>query len=379
MSNKKSLWKIHAWLGLYVGAMILLFSITGSFIVFRAELDAILNPTLYKVTESKEKTVSLDGISKKVLLKYPNYYLHHFKFNGENKPFEVKIKPVKNYAKDKKKKDLDIFINPANGEINGIREPESGLLYWVAKLHTNLLAGKIGRYIVGLFGLALLIMLVIGLFIYGNFMKKKRMTQIRWGEGTRKISADWHKLLGITTVPFNLIWAITGITFAFLPNILEATIGKPNQTFAKPATLTKPIAIKPFSYDQIVNSVVLNFPDAKIKTIREAYNDNPFIEVKLDYNSPLIKDDAAKLYIDKDRKEIISHFDPRLASLGTKLFYSQDPLHFGTFAGLWSKIIYSLFGLSSGILFITGFVIYRKRKQTKNKINFSKCQTHLQL
>ncbi|QSB29204.1 PepSY domain-containing protein [Flavobacterium sp. CLA17] len=376
--SKKNLWKIHAWLGLYAGIMILIFSITGSCIVFRAELDAVLNPKLYKVSASENKIVSLDEISKKVLLKYPGYYLHHFKFHGENKVLEIKIKPETKSGKNKKNKDLDLFIDPNNGEINGVRTPESGLLYWVAKLHTNLLAGKIGRYIVGIFGIALLTTLVIGLVIYGNFMKKKRITQIRWGEGTRKVSADWHKLLGITTVPFNLVWAITGITLAFLPGIIETAIGKPNQTFAKPVILKNPVAINPFSYDQIATTVALNFPDAKIKTIREAYKDNPFIEVKLDYNNALIKDDAAKLYIDKERKQIISHFDPRLAGLGTQIFYSQDPLHFGTFAGLWSKIIYSIFGLSSGILFITGFVIYRKRKQTKNKINTSKCQTHLQ-
>ncbi|MWB96489.1 hypothetical protein GON26_19165 [Flavobacterium sp. GA093] len=376
--NKKTLWKIHAWIGLYTGAMILLFSITGSCIVFRKELDAILNPELYKVSQSKKEIVSLDEISKKVLSKYPGYYLHHFKFNEEDKAFEVKIKPETKSSKNKKK-DLDFFIDPNNGDINGFRKPETGLLYWVAKLHTNLLGGKIGRYVVGVFGIALLLMLVGGLLIYSNFMKKKRVTQIRWGEGTRKVSADWHKLLGLTTVPFNLVWAITGITLAFLPSIIEASIGKPNETFAKPKILENPIAINPFSYDQIANTVALNFRNAKIKTIREAYKDNPFIEVKLDYGSPLIKDDAAKLYIDKDKKQIISHFDPRVASLSTKLFYSQDPLHYGTFGGLWSKIIYSIFGLSSGILCITGFVIYLKRNQSKKKINSSKCQTHLQL
>ena len=366
--NKKNLWKIHAWLGLYAGVMILIFSITGSCIVFRAELDALLNPKLYKVTKFHNKSISLDAVSKKVISKYPDYHLHHFKFNGENKAFEIKIKPDKKSDKNKKDKDLDVFIDSGNGEINGVRAPESGLLYWIAKLHTNLLGGKIGRYIVGTFGAALLITLVIGLFIYGNFMKKKRVTQIRWGEGSRKVAADWHKLLGITTVPFNLIWAITGITLAFLPPIIEITIGKPNQTFAKPVLLKDPVTLNSLSYDQIATAVALNFPNAKIKTIREAYKDNPFIEVKLDYNSPLIKDDAAKLFIDKEQKQIISHFDPRAANLGAKIFFSQDPLHFGTFMGLWSKVLYSLFGLSSGILFITGFVIYRKRKQARKKI-----------
>ena len=124
-----------------------------------------------------------------------------------NKAFEVKIKPANQSGKNNKTKDLDIFVNPGTGEINGARQPDTGILYWVTKFHTNLMAGKVGRFFVGTFGLALLFMLVAGLMIYGSFMKKKRMTQIRYGQGTRKVYADWHKLLGITSVPFNLIWA----------------------------------------------------------------------------------------------------------------------------------------------------------------------------
>jgi uncharacterized iron-regulated membrane protein len=365
LTNKKILWKIHAWLGLYVGVMILLFSITGSIIVFRQEIDQMLNPDLFKVSSIKKDIISLDRISQNILLEHPSYYLHHYKFIEKDKVFEVKIKPGK--IEHDKNGDLDIFVDPISGNINGERSNDSGILYWVTKLHTNLLAGKVGRFIVGTFGIALLIMLVVGLMIYRNFTKKKKFYQIRWGEGSRKISADWHKLIGLTSVPFNLIWAITGITLAFLPSILESTVGKPDETFAKPKLLTHSIRVEPFTYDNIFKIVLINFPEAEIKTIREKTKDSPFIEVKLDFHNPLISDDVSKLYIDKEKQEIISHFDARSASFGSQLFYSQQPLHFGTYGGLWSKIIYSVFGLSSGILFITGFLIWRVRnKKIKN-------------
>ena len=103
----------------------------------------------------------------------------------------------------------------------------------------------------------------------------------------------------------------------------------------------KPVKIESFSYDNIVNAVTMLYPDADIKTIREAAKDNKYMEVKLDFKSPLVKDDASKLYIDKNKQEIISHFNPRIANIGAQLYYSQAPLHFGTFGGLWSKIIYS--------------------------------------
>ena len=121
--------------------------------------------------------------------------------------------------------------------------------------------------------------------------------------------------------------------------------------------LGKPVKIDPFSYDNIVNAVTTLYSDADIRTIREAGKDNKYIEVKLDFKSPLVKDDASKLYIDKDRQESISHFDPRIANFGAQLYYSQAPLPFGTFGGLWTKILYSLFGLS---LHASLFMFYNK-------------------
>jgi uncharacterized iron-regulated membrane protein len=341
--------------------MILLFSITGSIIVFKQEIDELLNPNLYKVSSSKKGKISLDLISQSILNQHPGYYLHQYKFREEANVFEVKIKS--NKIDDDKNGDLDIFVDPTSGNINGKRAPDVGLLYWITKLHTNLLLGKSGRLIVGTFGVALLIMLVMGLMIYGNFMKKKKITQIRWGQGSRKVSADWHKLVGLFSVPFNLLWAITGITLAFLPNILESTVGKPDEIFAKPKPLAHSINIEPCTYDNIFNTITINYPEAKIKTIREKTKDSPFIEVKLDFHNPLISDGASKLYIDKEKQQIVYDFDVRSASFGAQLFYSQKPLHFGTFSGVWSKIIFSIFGLSSGILFITGFIVWKGRNR----------------
>jgi uncharacterized iron-regulated membrane protein len=89
LTNKKKLWKIHAWLGLYVGVMILLISITGSIIVFKQEIDEILNPNLYNVSSSKKEKISLDGISHRILELPPGYYLHQYKFREEGNVFEI--------------------------------------------------------------------------------------------------------------------------------------------------------------------------------------------------------------------------------------------------------------------------------------------------
>lgn len=361
--KKKKLWKVHAWLGLYVGSMILLLSLSGSIIVFRDELDQLVNPELFKVSHSSN-TISLDSVIEKVKGAYPNYTVYHVRLSGAQSVVEVKIKPEKKKAGKGKSSDLDVYVDPVTGDINGARAPETGIVDTVTKLHTNLLAGKVGRWIVGIFGLALLAMLIVGLMIYPSFMKKQSVTNIRWREGARKVSADWHKLLGLVSVPLNLVWAITGITLAMLPYFLEVTVGKPNETFAKAHAIERPISLGNLSYTEIVSAVKTNFPEGNIHTIRHA-RDEGFIEIKLDYQKPFLKSDASRVYIDVQKKELISQFDPRIASVATKLFFAQKPIHYGTFGGVWTKILYSLFGLSSGVLFITGFIVYRKRQTKK--------------
>jgi uncharacterized iron-regulated membrane protein len=37
------------------------------------------------------------------------------------------------------------------------------------------------------------------------------------------------------------------------------------------------------------------------------------------------------------------------------------PLHFGTFAGHWSRIAWILVGLMPGVLFLTGFLMWWRR------------------
>lgn len=79
----------------------------------------------------------------------------HFRFASTASPIEIKLKfeKLKDDKSDSKYKnaDVDIFIDPGTGKVNGTRSPESGIAHWIAKLHTNLHAGKSGRWLVGIF------------------------------------------------------------------------------------------------------------------------------------------------------------------------------------------------------------------------------------
>lgn len=73
------------------------------------------------------------------------------------------------------------------------------------------------------------------------------------------------------------------------------------------------------------------------------------------------------IVLDKTDYRELSRYDVREESMHDKLYYAQEGLHYGDFGGIWVKVIYSFFGLTSGVLSILGFVLYLERTKSKQK------------
>src|SRR5690606_23581091 len=105
-------------------------------------------------------------------------------------------------------------------------------------IHVRLYEGYWGRQLVGIGGLALAIVAITGLVIYGDFMKKQTWPNIRKKVNLRIVMADWHKLLGISALAFNLVIALTGAWLGLQPQLMRwFNITTPN-TYKAPAIIT---------------------------------------------------------------------------------------------------------------------------------------------
>lgn len=52
-------------------------------------------------------------------------------------------------------------------------------------------------------------------------------------------------------------------------------------------------------------------------------------------------------------------------SFGDRILNAFAPMHYGTFGGLPTRILYVFVGLSPTVLFITGLTMYRLRRRPK--------------
>ena len=211
----KKLWSIHNWVGLYAGVAIAILSITGVAALFKFEIDEGLNYRRFNVEKQEHyadlKPVfdSLDtvyGIENFTGLQFPK---------GEGKSW-IRTYSIRKSFYDSEQ--LHIFIDPYTGEVLGKRDYLKSLAYFVRNVHVRLYEAVLGRQIVGIVGLALLISTITGFWIYGGFMKKQVFAAIRQ-KNLRIKMADYHKLIGVTTLLFNLMIAITGFWLGIQPRI----------------------------------------------------------------------------------------------------------------------------------------------------------------
>ena len=87
---------------------------------------------------------------------------------------------------------------------------------WLVKLHSNLLAGSIGRLINGIGGASLVALSLTGATIWWPGVKYwRRSLQVNLRATLPRVNWDLHSAIGFWFFPLVLIWGISGFYFAF--------------------------------------------------------------------------------------------------------------------------------------------------------------------
>ncbi|MEM9693626.1 MAG: PepSY-associated TM helix domain-containing protein, partial [Myxococcota bacterium] len=97
----------------------------------------------------------------------------------------------------------------------------SSFIELVLELHAELFAGPWGRLLVGVVAFALLVSLVSGAIVYGPIMRRFAFGLIRRGGALRTTVADLHKLIGITTLGWSAVVAVTGLMLSLGSVLLQ--------------------------------------------------------------------------------------------------------------------------------------------------------------
>jgi len=348
----RQLYAWHKWTGLVTGIFIFILSLTGAMAVFKHDIDALLTPGI-KVPVTGER-LPLETIYKSIKEQLPGkrlIYLDVAQWPGDTHQFNLKIDGTK----------YDFFVNPYNGQISGRRTGET-FANVLRQTHLRLFYFKWqGRVFVGVMGLALLISSITGLIIYFPFMKKLSFGQIRWNRKLQLILSDWHKLIGITTIIFNIVIGLTGAVLG-LENLQRYSDTAKIILHPKPSKADRQDKPKTLDDRLTIDEAVLKAQEAIPQFVPEyvrlprAKKNHWYLKGHVDRY--LAAKGTAWIILDTHTGATIAKEDPRQTQLLTKAYNVSEPLHFGYFAGPVVKVLYTLLGLASGLLSISGFIIW---------------------
>lgn len=348
---------LHRYIGLAVGIILVIIGLTGSLLVFQKELDSILVKQKFEQVIPQAQTVSLEEVTNNVAQAYanqPDWKLAQFVLYYDRDIYRVRL----NNSEDQQ---LEVFVNAYTGKILGDRLRNQSFFGRVHELHYALLTAPVGTIIVGIAALLMLILSITGSILWSGWRNLLAGFKIKLNASTKRKNYDIHQVVGII--------ALIGLTFTgftgFIWNFYEQTepaIYALTSTPKPPEVKSIVTGKESLAISEIIEKAIATIPEAKPSSISIPTKPDEVFTVYLKQPQDA-QYFANKVDIDRYSGKVLHVINSKTAKFGDRLLNVFAPMHYGTFGGLPTRILYIFVGLSPTILFMTGLVMYSLRRR----------------
>jgi uncharacterized iron-regulated membrane protein len=258
---------------------------------------------------------------------------------------------------------LRVFVNPHTADVAGAASGFTVQRFF-RDFHRRLFyPNPWGLYLVSLFSLTMLASLVAALLFYRRWWTRFFRFNAR-GRG-HAFWSELHKIAGLWSLWFLLVIGLTGVWYLFEELRLHAGDGivayAGNGAFALhriPRPPSDP-SLAPLPLGALVARAQALRPDIGIRQIRMREGRAFYVDGQSDHW--LVRDRANQLHLDPRTGAVL--YDQSAGDLSAYWRWSDtaDPLHFGDFGGLASKLAWFAFGLALSGLILTGTYLHARR------------------
>jgi len=367
---------LHTWTGIIAGLVLFIGFYAGSLTMFKHEIQQWSEPTKAPVTTPI--TANYQSLIDKAVEQYPEQM---------NAGFELDLlthdAPLSWYTKGQARgMHLDNQIQTAHldqqGQLLTTDQAEHKLADLIDYLHrTAGFIGEIGHdqsgvYILGIAAGLYFLALVSGVIILLPTLTKTFFA-LRKEKGPSRFWLDSHNLVGIASLPFHLIIALTVVVFAFHDLIYD---GLAQFYGDKPLFERTPPAAHAYNISDI-KSIDTQIIAAKnyasgYEPVHISYSRlntvTPSAVFKMSNDSAVVRGpDTDYLFMNPYTLEISGSTYPQ----GEDSFYgnfvaSLFSLHFGTYGGEWGRWGYFIMGLFGAFLFYSGNLLWLDKRMKKD-------------
>lgn len=358
---RKALFQFHLWGGLILGLYFAVVCLTGSIVVYKKELERLQIPRLVKVEPSNESG-SFAAMVKLVERSYPGHQLQNaflYEEPGVSWSFRLQGKQGR----------VQAYVDPYRVRLLGQDTYQDKFLQWVYDLHTDLLLGSTGSLLNGWGAFLLTAMCLSGIVVWWPGLRYWRKG-FEWARGARwkRQNYDLHKLSGLGSFALLVLLAVTGAYWSF-PKQYESFLAWATQSPSKqnPPTVVETPGKSRASLDQVLAAARAAIPGGEMTLFR--FSNKSGVPHSLHKRLPgdwrTQGDNVA--YVHPQSAEVVRVDYHRDLHLGVRLQRDIYGLHFGTFWGHPTRVLWIALGVVPLLLFVSGALMYWNRSLGKRK------------
>ncbi|MBJ8483919.1 PepSY domain-containing protein [Acinetobacter vivianii] len=369
---KKVFFQIHWFLGITAGLILSLMGVTGAIYSYEPQILKWINQDSYVVEVAQSPKLTPAQLYQHFNQKQPE-----IEINSITIASDPAASSTVNIKKEGARRGYNMMVNPYTAEVL----PEikgRDTLQFIQRLHRNLTAGEFGAQITGASTLMLIFFVLSGLYL--RFPKKHTFKQwffIKPKLKGRNFIWDLHAVVGTWVVIFYLLFACTGLYWSYdwwragMFKVMGVEQPQRNQQHNEPRNrkhkeeglstqqvntiLTQTWTGVNAQIGREYSTLTLNIPkrdDAKVEV--------SFVDIIPQHERA--RNQAVYNYQDKQFEKFELYEDKKL---NEKIMSSMLPVHRGSFFGSTYQFIAMLASLTMPLFFVTGWMLYLKRRKQK--------------
>lgn len=345
---------VHRWVGLIAGAYVVVISVTGAALVFRIDLQRAAHPHLFTPTAAgplADPVTIMESVSRA----YPRHRLSGVDAPTTGRPtYLAYVTTAESF--------VTVLIDPVSARVLG-ELPDRSLIRSLQDLHYDLFGGRIGRRINGAGAGAIVLMCVTGVSVWWPGRRAWwRAMIVDTSRRGQRLLWELHRAIGIWTVVLILMWAATGMYFAF-PQAGRAIIGaiSPLTVSGTPSSRAAARGDADLDWRTMIDKAKRIHPGGHVARVVLPFGDRGSFLVMFADDSPTpIRDTLDAVYLDRFTGEpLVERSSAR--TMGDMIVRWIAPLHVGGFGGDAVRVLWFIGGLMPAVLFVTGFAVWWSR------------------
>ncbi|MEE9427636.1 MAG: PepSY-associated TM helix domain-containing protein [Paracoccaceae bacterium] len=342
---------VHSWLGLHIFLVFGLIFLTGTLLVFITEIDTFANSTRQSEDPNAYERASLGQM------------FDSLQAAGKaDQVLEIRRSGVSWIADRARARNYQSFywLDPGSGNLRG-QSPRTDIRRIIFEMHTTFMTDKAwAAKLVTLFSIPFILFIVTGLISYRRFWKGYFRLPPRH-QGARGWWGGVHRLAMLWVLPFIMLMALT--SFYYLLAEFGLAVGEAHH---EPPLATERATLIPEGFDGAALDRIVAVAQAAIPGLQPELVGFPAkrsapILIAGPGPALLSGPHGQVAFVDPVTFKVLEINGVQSESLSNRIAQINQELHYGTWGGLTSRLLWLLFGIIGTLGMVAGALTYAAR------------------